>query len=367
MIESKSSNKSEIFNPLLSIKKFFRFLLHEILGENFKITDLLQKIVAFARAQAYVLTLFIMMAWSLTFHSWLTFALLAASCVVWMSPNPQQFCFKVAPIVALYATFLLGLQFVYSLNLTQKELPDENPPYLRQFGMEKPRDRAPFADLCLKCLFTSIIFLSIKQKIVELKKKSKEDEMMLESESTMIEKIRKFLADHWVLFTMFLILLISLQAPVVLYRLLYMAFFQTFLVLFQISFPTWRRGLYAFWMSMIIYCMAVVTLIYTFQFHGVPDFYARYLSNDVIHSFGLERISSGQLLIKLLTPISFLIFSLIQVNFFHERLMSRTEKWEQIIFDKKPQLSRIFAELHAQSEMRMDFFRQHFAMVQSLM
>ncbi|CAJ0568865.1 unnamed protein product, partial [Mesorhabditis spiculigera] len=295
MLDSHSSKLSEILSPMQYIRRFFAMVVHEVVGDNFKLADFLGKSLEFAKAQGYVLTLFTMMAWSLTFHSWLTFALLAASCVVWMSPNPKKFCFKVGPFIALYATLLLLLQYVYSMNLTQIELPDENPPYLRQFGMEKSRDSPPFIPLCIKAIYTMLIFLSIKQKIVDEKLKRSQGRGSIvaeETEKSMLEskesekktrwgRIRQFLADHWVLFTLFLILVISLQDPVVLYRLLYMTFFQTFLIFFQVSFPTWRRGLYFFWMAMIIYCMAVVTLIYTFQFHGVPDFYGRYLNADV--------------------------------------------------------------------------------------
>lgn len=36
---------------------------------------------------SYVVTLIIMMAWSITYHSWLTFLLLLWSCVLWMMPR----------------------------------------------------------------------------------------------------------------------------------------------------------------------------------------------------------------------------------------------------------------------------------------
>lgn len=61
--------------------------------------------------------------WSITYHSWLSFALLLASCVIWMMPNSRQFCLRSSPILVAYAILLLIGQYVYSLNLDNVELP----------------------------------------------------------------------------------------------------------------------------------------------------------------------------------------------------------------------------------------------------
>lgn len=50
-----------------------------------------------------------------------------------------------------------------------------------------------------------------------------------------IAQIRTFVANHWILATLGLLLLVSLQDPVVVYRLCYMGFFQLFLILFQVK------------------------------------------------------------------------------------------------------------------------------------
>lgn len=39
---------------------------------------------------SYVVTLVLMMAWSITYHSWLTFVLLLWSCVLWMMPRLNE-------------------------------------------------------------------------------------------------------------------------------------------------------------------------------------------------------------------------------------------------------------------------------------
>ncbi|VDK18709.1 unnamed protein product [Anisakis simplex] len=140
-----------------------------------------------ARSQSYVLMLFVMMAWSLLYHSWLTFVLMIISCVVWMYPNSQRFCAKISPYIAFYAQALVLIQFIYSLDLTQAELPDENPDNPcqiivvskheqiktklnlgdLQIGFEKPRTAPPCRSILLKFMFTVLFWITVKQRTIE--------------------------------------------------------------------------------------------------------------------------------------------------------------------------------------------------------
>uniref|UniRef100_A0A915B433 Piezo-type mechanosensitive ion channel component n=1 Tax=Parascaris univalens TaxID=6257 RepID=A0A915B433_PARUN len=338
---------------------------HRIMEKSFpSVTrrNLMEQTYNMARSQSYVLMLFVMMAWSLLYHSWLTFVLMIVSCVVWMYPNSQRFCLKISPYIAVYAQALVLIQFVYGLDLTQAELPDEKPVFLRQIGLEKSRLSPPWRPILLKFTFTVLFWVTVKQRTkerrrdvneeIELPEKAetdaesplKDEQPPLQSSLTAISPavsyLRHIVTKYWVIVNLCLLLAISLQNPVVFYRIIYMAFFQIFVNCFQISFPTWRKSLYAFWTLMVAYCMFVLSLIYTYQFHGFPQLYQQYLgmSEDVLRSFGLERFSSGQLFIRLLTPISFLIFTLVQMNFFHENLMERTGKWEKAFYYNQSRL-----------------------------
>ncbi|VDK64254.1 unnamed protein product [Anisakis simplex] len=337
------------------------------------------------------------------YHSWLTFVLMIISCVVWMYPNSQRFCAKISPYIAFYAQALVLIQFIYSLDLTQAELPDENPGFLRQtlyqiivmskheqikmklnlgdlqIGFEKPRTAPPCRSILLKFMFTVLFWITVKQRTIEkrrgeavaggekkpdvaekLTEESAKDErsaFKITSNPT-ISFIRHMITKYWVVVNLCLLLAISLHNPVVIYRIIYMAFFQIFINCFQISFPTWRRSLYAFWTFMVGYCMFVLSLIYTFQFHGFPKLYNQYLgmSEDVLKSIGLERFSSGRLFVKLLTPISFLIFTLIQMNFFHENLMERTGKWEKAFYHNRSRLATMLGKFHKRNVGLMNVF-----------
>ena len=63
--------------------------------------------------------------WSITYHSWLTFAYLLAACTIWMLPEKRRFCLGVSPLIVCYAEALLTMQYVYGFNLTDTELPTE--------------------------------------------------------------------------------------------------------------------------------------------------------------------------------------------------------------------------------------------------
>ncbi|CAL8261284.1 unnamed protein product [Gadus morhua 'NCC'] len=71
---------------------------------------------------SYVSGLIIMMIWSITYNSWLTFALLVWSCIIWMMRDRRRYAMLSAPFLAVYGTVLLVLGFVSALRLRRDEL-----------------------------------------------------------------------------------------------------------------------------------------------------------------------------------------------------------------------------------------------------
>ena len=102
-------------------------------------------ITALREKALYVFGLIMMMAWSVTYHSWITFILLLWSCYLWMARNRDQVTLKHAKWITLYAIVLILLQFVYSLNLySNSELPaklsnelSNEDDTLKTFGLRK--------------------------------------------------------------------------------------------------------------------------------------------------------------------------------------------------------------------------------------
>ena len=87
-------------------------------------------------------------------------------------------------------------------------------------------------------------------------------------------------------------------------------------------------SLYAFQLIVISYSMIILVLIYVFQFDEVPGYVMRELNLDqrTLSSLGFERFEQkDQLFVKLLTPATFLIVNIIQINYFHRSWLKLTE------------------------------------------
>ncbi len=69
---------------------------------------------------------------------------------------------------------LLVLQFIWGLNLTQEELPDENPRVLRQLGFEKPRGDPACVPLMTKTMFTIMFWVTLRQHLQERRTERRE-------------------------------------------------------------------------------------------------------------------------------------------------------------------------------------------------
>uniref|UniRef100_A0A1B8XYI5 Piezo TM1-24 domain-containing protein n=1 Tax=Xenopus tropicalis TaxID=8364 RepID=A0A1B8XYI5_XENTR len=76
----------------------------------------------FLMRQSYVSALIVMMIWSITYNSWLTFVLLLWSCVIWMMRDRRRYAMLSAPFLALYANILVIQNFFVGLSLSQEEL-----------------------------------------------------------------------------------------------------------------------------------------------------------------------------------------------------------------------------------------------------
>lgn len=62
-------------------------------------------------------------AWSITYHSWLTFVLLIWSCTLWMIRDRRKYAMLSSPFMVFYGNLLLILQYIWSIELKNDELP----------------------------------------------------------------------------------------------------------------------------------------------------------------------------------------------------------------------------------------------------
>nr|CAD7400291.1 unnamed protein product [Timema poppensis] len=65
------------------------------------------------------------MVWSITYHSWVTFVLLLWAIALCVIPNHRRRMETSSPFLVFYSVFLLLCQYLYSMDLSDMELPQE--------------------------------------------------------------------------------------------------------------------------------------------------------------------------------------------------------------------------------------------------
>ena len=125
--------------------------------------------------------------WSITYHSWLTFVYLLAACVIWMMPKKRHVCLMVSPIVVCYTEGLLALNYIYGLNLTDEELPQETDGgyHLNEIGLIKYE--VPCAHLSVQIAFSVAFLLTLRQQMREVHLR-KHEQLMMQDPSLTLEQ-----------------------------------------------------------------------------------------------------------------------------------------------------------------------------------
>ncbi len=75
---------------------------------------------SFLLKQSYICALIAMMAWSITYVSWLTCVLLLWSCVLWMMRERRRYTLMSSPWLVAYGNLLVILQYIYSFPSIQE-------------------------------------------------------------------------------------------------------------------------------------------------------------------------------------------------------------------------------------------------------
>ncbi|KAI4464688.1 hypothetical protein MML48_3g00017133 [Holotrichia oblita] len=128
---------------------------------------IVESVIQFIIQSSYVVTNIIMMTWSITYHSWLTFVLLLWANILWMIPNQRRSMLRSSPVLVCYAIFLLLSAYVYSMNID--ELPSTIYGIsLEQIGFNKVTE-FPCKPLMVKCLFTVMFWITMRQHMKEIR------------------------------------------------------------------------------------------------------------------------------------------------------------------------------------------------------
>ncbi|CAH0726071.1 unnamed protein product, partial [Brenthis ino] len=301
---------------------------------------------------SYIATTITMMAWSIMFHSWLTFVLLMWANIVWLCQDQRSFMLKTSPILVCYAMLLLLAEYIYGMNLTEDELPSNiTEVNLRQIGLGRA-DGEPCVPLLIKSLFTCMFWVTLRQRVQEMRERrhsavitdmaaplhltvstaasavgaegSREEEHRSRLLVALGEWFRAACARYWIYVVVIMLFVIGITGDrMTIFRIIYMFLFLVFILMFQISWYWWRRLMYVFWITVIIYSMINLILIYIYQFDNFSKTIETYLliNERLQHDLGLEPYHPADLFVKLLTPTLFLIITIMQVHYFHKDFM----------------------------------------------
>uniref|UniRef100_A0A8D2CXM8 Piezo type mechanosensitive ion channel component 2 n=1 Tax=Sciurus vulgaris TaxID=55149 RepID=A0A8D2CXM8_SCIVU len=321
----------------------------------------------FIMKQSYICALIAMMAWSITYHSWLTFVLLIWSCTLWMIRNRRKYAMISSPFMVVYGNLLLVLQYIWSFELREiKKVP----------GFLEKKDPG---ELASKILFTITFWLLLRQHLTEQKalrekeallsevrigsqeneekdeelqdvqvegehkekeeeeeapeeKRERREEQEEEDEDQDIMKVLGNLVvamfiKYWIYVCGGMFFFVSFEGKIVMYKIIYMVLFLFCVALYQVHYEWWRKILKYFWMSVVIYTMLVLIFIYTYQFENFPGLWQNMtgLKKEKLEDLGLKQFTVAELFTRIFIPTSFLLVCILHLHYFHDRFLELTD------------------------------------------
>ncbi|XP_076765205.1 piezo type mechanosensitive ion channel component isoform X3 [Xylocopa sonorina] len=301
---------------------------------------------------SYLATNIIMMTWSIMYHSWTTFALLLWALVLWMVPNKRASMMKCSPFIVFYAMLLLLVQYAFSMDLTEEELPTEiNGIKISEIGFSKS-DQLSCWHLVVKCLFISMFWITMRQYTAEQSQQRRSSALRdmvaplhvsvstattaMNHETPEIKSkfmkdvgivLKKLLTKFWIAVVAIMLFICGITGEhMTVFRIIYMSLFLVLVITFQISWTLWRKMMYAFWLTVIGYSVIMLILVYTYQFHNFQKYWS-YLRIDenLQKDIGLVKYATKDLFVRLLTPTFFVIITVLQIHYFHRDFLDVTD------------------------------------------
>ncbi|KAA0718548.1 Piezo-type mechanosensitive ion channel component 2 [Triplophysa tibetana] len=294
------------------------------------------KAFKFIMKQSYICALIAMMAWSITYISWLTFVFLLWSCTLWMVRDRRKYAMLTSPFMVAYGNFLLVLQYIWSFEQIEP-VP----------GFFRKADK-PVSQLGTKVLCQLSFWLLLRQTLMERREKMEEDDPLsdvkVEEQKKDEENVQEegdendlmqvmgnlvmaLLVKYWIYICGGMFFFVSFEGKMVMYKIVYMMMFLFCVALYQVHYEYWRRILKYFWMSVVVYTMLVVILIYTCQFENAIDTWSRMtrISREVLNDIGLVKYKLSELFTRIFIPTSFLLVCILHLHYFHDRFLQLTD------------------------------------------
>ncbi|XP_067308925.1 piezo-type mechanosensitive ion channel component 2 isoform X2 [Pseudorasbora parva] len=296
----------------------------------------LVKVFKFIMKQSYICALIAMMAWSITYVSWPTFVFLLWSCALWMMRDRRKYAMLSSPFMVAYGNFLLVLQYIWSF-----ERLDPVPGFFLKM-------KVPFTELSSKVLCQLSFWLLLRQTLMERQVKMREeaalcdvkvDEQKKEEDKEEEEEdendlmhvvgklVKALLVKYWIYVCGGMFFFVSFEGDLVMYKIVYMMMFLFCVALYQVHYEWWRRILKYFWMSVVVYTMLVLILIYTCQFENAIATWTSMtgISKDGLEAIGLVKYNLTDLFTRIFIPTSFLLVCILHLHYFHDHFLQLTD------------------------------------------
>ncbi|XP_061661347.1 piezo-type mechanosensitive ion channel component 2-like isoform X2 [Syngnathoides biaculeatus] len=296
--------------------------------------------LAFLLKQSYIGALVAMMAWSITYVSWLTCVLLLWSCALWMTRQRRRYTLASSPWLVAYGNLLLVLQYIFSFAA------------VRQVPGLFPEKDDPCRELASKLVCLLTFWLLLRQARTEEGNKQTdprlstisihagEEERMEEISyekvllmkggvrmDALVAVVTRMFVKYWIYVCGTMFFFVSFEGKLVLYKVIYMVMFLCCVAVYQLNYEKWRALLRGFWVAVVVYSMLVLLLVYTFQFPSSPHTWTYYtgLSTHRLEDLGLEKFSVPALFTRIFIPTAFLLVCIVHLHYFHEPFLQLTD------------------------------------------
>ncbi|XP_061522400.1 piezo-type mechanosensitive ion channel component 2-like isoform X7 [Phycodurus eques] len=296
--------------------------------------------LAFLLKQSYIGALMAMMAWSITYVSWLTCVLLLWSCALWMTRQRRRYTLASSPWLVAYGNLLLVLQYIFSFAA------------VRQVPGLFPKKDDPCRELASKIVCLLTFWLLLRQARTEkgdtqtnpqlstISVHVDEEERMEEISyeklllmkggvqmDALVAVVTRMFVKYWIYVCGTMFFFVSFEGKLVLYKVIYMVMFLCCVALYQLNYEKWRALLRGFWVAVVVYSMLVLLLVYTFQFPSSLHTWTYYtgLSTHRLEDLGLEKFSVPALFTRIFIPTAFLLVCIVHLHYFHEPFLQLTD------------------------------------------
>ncbi|KAK9527367.1 hypothetical protein VZT92_013937 [Zoarces viviparus] len=301
---------------------------------------------SFLLKQSYICALISMMAWPITYVSWLTCVLLLWSCVLWMMRERRRYTLMSSPWLVAYGNLLVIMQYVYSF------------PSIQEVPGLFPRKEDPCRELASKLLCLLTFWLLLRQALTEKRDRQKDRQAdtqlsnitvhMEEEEKkemsyeevlllhtggggvkmeALVAVVTRMFVKYWIYVCGTMFFFVSFEGKIVLYKVIYMVMFLCCVALYQLNYERWRAMLRGFWVAVVVYSMLVLILVYTFQFPSSLHTWSYYtgLSTHRLEDVGLEKFSVPVLFTRIFIPAAFLLVCIVHLHYFHKPFLQLTD------------------------------------------